>query len=936
MKTETVGCQWKMGCSRASVQPVVKSGKKGGSFVGRKRSALVVLGVVLGLGAVSPFLQAHALELSEAVAKALNNRPEVSQAVYATAAARERVGSSLSDFLPTINLRAANGREETDNPTTRATGVQSLWLNPQQRGITVTQNIYRGLGSTHQVLSSQANARAASWKVLEVSEATAMRAVDSYLNVMKNQGQIKAAQESVDSHKALLDLVQRRAASGAGTKADVNQAQARVKQAQAVLSQIQSTQDVAYATFEAVFGHPPEKLQEPSLPDDIIPKERKEALKLALEIHPAIFSAQESYFASKEQALSQNSAFSPAVNLLLTANNDENLGGSPGASESMSAVVEMTVNAFSGYRDMHAKREATFNMAQAQSVLDKTVLDITENLANSYAQLTAAKSRRELFATQAQENEKVRNAFFKQYRIGQRTLLDLLDVENELFSARNNLVVEHYQELSAKHRVLTNMGQLLRVMSIEVPSTADPLTVGFFSSVQSLFDDPEKVVDRWPAMERWIEQKKMALREPIEQKSPFIPKHNDTRDIEQPVGAGDHQTPSAPPKEGEADVGDSGPKRDNPVKPDGEGTPEQRESQNGTDRQESPFISRGGDTDSPETFDDGGQAVPEEATGSKDGDAAKQQAPAGAFNWFSFKVLPDRNGSESPDFPAGGEGQTTLPSQETTRSEGDDASPKQQVVSNNQNWPSLRFFSGDNNTQRQLPFFSARSESDDLERQASADKQSLPSPTEKTKPAPDDETSRPEEPANDTPWRLPFFSWGNTTGDGGDGDGGDDKQQTSSGVTWESSPFIAGYNKIDFAEQSVGAGEQAKPEVDISETTGPVVQQTSVAEVNQVQSALPKESKHADSQRRKQSSSGSVSKQGQHKRVAGSLSAGNTIKKQVPTKVARQIRPSEGKGSKQITVKTAKQQASLTGIKPTQPVPAKNSKEMDGTRQKRG
>ncbi|MBF8273307.1 MAG: hypothetical protein HW380_2412 [Magnetococcales bacterium] len=520
MRGDRVAFRWATGSSGDWVGSVEKVGGERQGSMRKRRASLALLGVAIGLGTMLPVAsRAETLEMSVAVAQALNNRPEVSQAIYATAAARERVGASLSDFLPTVNLRAANGREETDSPTTQATGVKSLWLNPRQRGITVSQNLFRGFGTTHQVSSSQANARSAAWKVLEVAETMAMRAVDSYVNVLKNRGQIRAAQESVHSHKALLELVQRRAESGAGTKADVNQSQARVKQAQAMLEQIKSTQDVAQATFEAVFGQPPGDLQEPGLPDGIVPKDRKEALKLALNIHPAIFSAQEAYFASKEQSLAQNSAFAPAVNLLLTANNDAHLAGSPGRSESMSAVVEMTVNAFSGYKDVHTKRESAYNMAQAQSLLDKALLDITENLANSYALLTAAKSRRDLFASQVKENEKVREAFFKQYGVGERTLLDLLDVENELFSARNSLVTEHYQELAARHRVLANMGQLLRTLSVGIPSTADPVTVEFSDSIRSLFTTSDLPETRWPAMEKWMEQRKIASVPPEKQES---------------------------------------------------------------------------------------------------------------------------------------------------------------------------------------------------------------------------------------------------------------------------------------------------------------------------------------------------------------------------------------------------------------------------------
>ena len=71
-----------------------------------------------------------------------------------------------------------------------------------------------------------------------------------------------------------------------------------------------------------------------------------------------------------------------------------------------------------------------------------------------------------------ESSEKSRDAYQQQFSLGQRTLLDLLDSENEVFSARTALVNTQYDEMFAMYRILNSMGMLLQGLNVELPEAA--------------------------------------------------------------------------------------------------------------------------------------------------------------------------------------------------------------------------------------------------------------------------------------------------------------------------------------------------------------------------------------------------------------------------------------------------------------------------------
>src|SRR3546814_239125 len=162
----------------------------------------------------------------------------------------------------------------------------------------------------------------------------------------------------------------------------------------------------------------------------------------------------------------------PLFDLELSANSNRNLDGGPGQDSCLSALVVMSYNLFQGGIDMHRRREFLARLAESRQRLNRAVRAVEERVRLAWNALLSARQRLKALRAQVQANERVRIAYRQQFDIGQRSLLDLLDSENELFIARNNAVSAEFVEMFGVYRVLSAVGMLLAALDIQPPKEA--------------------------------------------------------------------------------------------------------------------------------------------------------------------------------------------------------------------------------------------------------------------------------------------------------------------------------------------------------------------------------------------------------------------------------------------------------------------------------
>ena len=198
-------------------------------------------------------------------------------------------------------------------------------------------------------------------------------------------------------------------------------------------------------------------------------------MQLALEDNPTLKSAMADIEAAKAQHAAAKSPLLPRLDLEVGANLNHDIDGVEGRNKDAFAMVRLRYNIFAGGGDIARRRETTKLTSQAIEIKNSTYRQVEESMRLSWSAYQTVQDQIDDFRQHVESSEGARNAYKQQFNIGQRTLLDLLDQENEVFVSRIAYVNSRYDLIFAKYRVLTGMGKLLASFEIELPEEAKEL-----------------------------------------------------------------------------------------------------------------------------------------------------------------------------------------------------------------------------------------------------------------------------------------------------------------------------------------------------------------------------------------------------------------------------------------------------------------------------
>jgi adhesin transport system outer membrane protein len=114
----------------------------------------------------------------------------------------------------------------------------------------------------------------------------------------------------------------------------------------------------------------------------------------------------------------------------------------------------------------------TYRHAQAKNARDSASRSVENDVRQTWESKRAAAARAEQFRVQAAANSSVVQAYKDQFNLDRRTLLDVLDAQNEWFVSRSNSINNEYLEMFAGHRLLALKGKLMPYLGVSYPKEA--------------------------------------------------------------------------------------------------------------------------------------------------------------------------------------------------------------------------------------------------------------------------------------------------------------------------------------------------------------------------------------------------------------------------------------------------------------------------------
>ena len=407
----------------------------------------------------------HAQSLSEAVRTTLRTNPDIQVSKYNVEAAEQLRKQARSGYFPVVDLVFARGSELSNNTTTRAANFGDLRLTREEKSIKITQLLYDGFSTRNFVKQQTALLDAALARLGSSQENVSLRAIQVYLEVLRRDAVVVLAGENLDQHDMTLNKISERFENGVGTKVDVVQTQGRRAQAKSAALLTQKDAKNGRAEFFRVVGENPVALQDPQAISGL-PHTLDAALEIASRINPGLKAAAaelEAAIAARKQA---RGSFHPKFDLELGATRNEDTDGSVGANDDETAVVRMTFNVFRGGADRARSNETQAREFAARETLRSSKLALEEDVRLIWNELEDILVRLEYLEAHVKSTEEVLKVYNEQLTLGKRTLLDLLDVQNELLRAKIAYISGQYLALLARYRVLTSTGQLLKTMEV--------------------------------------------------------------------------------------------------------------------------------------------------------------------------------------------------------------------------------------------------------------------------------------------------------------------------------------------------------------------------------------------------------------------------------------------------------------------------------------
>jgi adhesin transport system outer membrane protein len=417
---------------------------------------------------------AGAATLEETVRETIETSPDVLIAGSERDAVEQQMEQSRAGFFPQADITLGTGWEYSDNPTTRSVDGGSRNFNRDEAEILVRQLLYDGHGTESEFERQRARVNSRAYDTFSTAEVTGLKAVEAYLDVIKEQKLVQLAVNNLDNHQKTYDRIVKRGERGVGSKADVQQALGRLALARTNLMAERNNLDDAIAAFVSVVGHEPENLQEAISLEQRLPASFDEALATALNNHPRLKSSEADVDAAREQHEAARALFFPRIHLEISGSNNDNLDGVPGRNKDASAMIRGRYN-FTGGKDMARRQETIYELEQAKEIRDRTRRQVTESIQLSWNAYETAKQQLEFFKIHVDASKQALLAYRKQFNIGQRTLIDLLDQENEVFQANINYVNGLNEVMFSTYRILAGTGKLLWNLDIELPEEADTI-----------------------------------------------------------------------------------------------------------------------------------------------------------------------------------------------------------------------------------------------------------------------------------------------------------------------------------------------------------------------------------------------------------------------------------------------------------------------------
>jgi adhesin transport system outer membrane protein len=407
----------------------------------------------------------------QSVQKTIEGNPEVAAKFNAFRASIDEIDVASGNWKPHLDASADAGRRNYEV-------TQGIPGDPRfsQGGVRVelTQLLWDGLATHHEVERLGHASLERYFDFLDATEQFGLQAASAYYDVVRYRKLVALAEDNYIQHRYSFDQVQSRVNAGVGRGVDLEQVVARVALAEsALVAERANLHDVTERYVRIVGSVPPADNVSAVSMARPLPATEREAMQIAALRSPAVAGAIENLRSARSAVAGRQGAFQPRVEAHVRGATGHNLDGVLYEKHDATAEIALTWNLFNGGSDSARERQYASLLNQAENLRDKACVDARQRVSIAFNDVRRLDEQLGYLDRNVVSIQKARDAYRQQFDIGQRSLLDLLNSENELYTARRSYVLAEEDLATAVVRTYAAMGTLVAGLGLKRPQSQD-------------------------------------------------------------------------------------------------------------------------------------------------------------------------------------------------------------------------------------------------------------------------------------------------------------------------------------------------------------------------------------------------------------------------------------------------------------------------------
>lgn len=398
---------------------------------------------------------AYAETLSDALAKAYNTNPDLTAARATLRSTDEQAPQALSGYRPQLSANGAIARTHEDSQSLGNDDYTS-----RSGSLTLEQPLFRGGRTAAAVREADNNILAQRARLLDAEQNVLLSGVEAYLNVQRDQAVLDLNQNNEAVLGRQLKATRDRFNVGEVTKTDVSQAEARLSGAVAARVQAEGDLTSSKAAYQRVFGEAPADLQKPETTFQL-PASLDALVAEAQEKNPAVQAAVHTRSAADAVLDGVKGERLPSLTAEGSLARSYDAGSSSsGRNDAATVGLSLSWPLYTGGATSSRIREARQNVTRRTNEVDSAERGAIAVSTQAWEQYQTAMATVKSRESQVSAAQVALDGVQQEASVGNRTVLDTLNAEQELLDAKVGLVRAQHDQILAQYQVLSAGGRL--------------------------------------------------------------------------------------------------------------------------------------------------------------------------------------------------------------------------------------------------------------------------------------------------------------------------------------------------------------------------------------------------------------------------------------------------------------------------------------------